>query len=298
MLARLSRTYSQLAVDLSWNGPSPSHGYGDEEAECSGDSLLPPEVDALSQLSLFVPENALETMTGACKRVFNPLRQYVGSALHDDVEKLVTTLYKADPALSADSWEDEDENEDIYVIPFPPSESESASSSTCVPVRGAEPVKETCVEDPSQPRCRGVRDVPVSPAPQRMPPIPRIVITPAPPIRRPDMSCRVPVQDTSFGARLTVPTHSALNASHPPMLAPSFPLAPMHITVRGWTYRQGHWCAVALGLDEQERRGIFSRPVSARRRAAMRKRAAAATRDAATTVSYHQNMFARKKRDP
>ena len=101
--------------------------------------------------------------------------------------------------------------------------------------------------------------------------IPRIVVTPAPPQQSREMSSCVPVQDTCFGARLTVPAHTALNACHPPMAPPSYPYMPLYTTIRSWTYRQGHWCAVVPGLDEQERRGIFSRPINLRRRA-MRKR--------------------------
>lgn len=101
--------------------------------------------------------------------------------------------------------------------------------------------------------------------------IPRIIITPAPPQHFREMSSCVPVQDTSFGSRLTVPSHSALNASHPPLVAPCYPHALIHVSVRAWTYKYGHWCAVAPGIEEQERRGIFSRPMSSRRRA-LRKR--------------------------
>ena len=100
--------------------------------------------------------------------------------------------------------------------------------------------------------------------------IPRIIITPAPPQHFREMSSCVPVQDTSFGSRLTVPSHSALNASHPPLVAPCYPHALIHVSVRAWTYKYGHWCAVAPGIEEQERRGIFSRPMSSRRRALKR----------------------------
>lgn len=123
--------------------------------------------------------------------------------------------------------------------------------------------------------------------------IPTIVITPVD-SQPPEKSSWVPIQDTCFGARLTVPTHSALNAAHPPMVLPSYAFIPLQSFVR-WTYKFGHWCAVPPGLDEQDRKGIFSRPVGIRRRTSlgsMRKRMA---RD--PSHSSRQNSFGRNKRD-
>lgn len=129
---------------------------------------------------------------------------------------------------------------------------------------------EASLSNSPAPSARGVGQPPESPVPQKFS-IPRIVVTPATPQQSREMSSCVPVQDTCFGARLTVPAHTTLNACHPPMAPPSYPYTPLYTTIRSWMYRQGHWCAVVPGLDEQERRGIFSRPINLRRRA-MRKR--------------------------
>lgn len=238
-----------------------------------------------------------------CGKMFSPFCQYVGTRLSTDVEKLVLSIHEADPDFAADMvrvrrrlqflvwlthYLKEDEDEDIYVIPFP-----SPSESSTLPCLPSDESVGLCTEGTSSLLClSGAKDVPeFVRAPQGVL-IPRIIITPAPPQQCREMSSCVPVQDTSFGARLTVPSHSALNTSHPPMAAPFYPHAPLHVTVRNWTYRFGHWCAVAPALDEQERRGIFSRPISARRRK-MRKRAGG-VRDVSVSC---QNVFARTKRD-
>ncbi|KAL5495022.1 hypothetical protein ACEPAI_484 [Sanghuangporus weigelae] len=279
MLARLSRSCSHLA-DLTWsvsrNEPN------DEDGLQAVDELLAPEAIAFSQLSLSVPENALENVAGACGKLFSPLYRYVGSAFTNDVEKVVLALHEADPDFSADS----DEDEDIYVIPFSSLEaSANWSSRTDESVKISE--NEATLSNSPPPSVRGVGHSSERPVPQNIT-VPRIFITLAPPQQTREMSSCVPVQDTCFGARLTVPAHSVLNACHPPMAPPSSPYMPLYTTIRSWAYRQGHWCAVVPGLDEQERRGIFSRPINLRRRA-MRKR-----RDHLVSC---QNLFARSKRD-
>ncbi|OCB85558.1 hypothetical protein A7U60_g7205 [Sanghuangporus baumii] len=252
----------------------------DENGLQVDDDFLAPEAIAFSQLSLSVPENALENVAGACGKLFSPLYRYVGSAFTNDVEKVVLALHEADPDFSADS---QDEDEDIYVISF-----SSSEASVDFVSRTDEPVKnEATLSNSPPPSVRGVGHLSGRPVPQNIT-VPRIVITPAPPRQSREMSSCVPVQDTYFGARLTVPAHTALNACHPPMAPPSSPYMPLYTTIRSWAYRQGHWCAVVPGLDEQERRGIFSRPINLRRRA-MRKR-----RDHAVSC---QNLFARSKRD-
>ncbi|TDL28172.1 hypothetical protein BD410DRAFT_782138 [Rickenella mellea] len=92
--------------------------------------------------------------------------------------------------------------------------------------------------------------------------IPKIVVTLAPPQPR-EASCWIPLQDSSFGMRLTVPSHALLNATHPPMVAAHAKYNPY---IRSWKYERGHWKAVVPALDEQQRRGIFSRPSGLRRR--------------------------------
>jgi hypothetical protein len=92
------------------------------------------------------------------------------------------------------------------------------------------------------------------------PSVPTIVITPCDAQPR-ESSCWVPFQDACFGNRLVVPAHPVVNEVYPPLLARPLPLA------RSWEYTGGHWRAVLPTVDEQVRRGLFSRTLTARRRA-------------------------------
>jgi hypothetical protein len=180
----------------------------------------------------------------------------------------------------------QDEEDEIYVIPFPDSDPQPSPSKVAlvdVPRPYSPPPHPNAGfrsdYDPSTSSTTSSSHAEAPGATQTDSPnsvsIPRIVITLAPPCQEHLASSRVPVQDAAFGGRLTVPSHAyaALNASHPPLLSSTLSnAAPLHVSaVRAWTYRWGHWCAVAHALDEQERRGLFSRPFVARRRG-IRKR--------------------------
>ena len=102
--------------------------------------------------------------------------------------------------------------------------------------------------------------------------LPRIILTPPTPepSETPTFQ-RVPLQDSAYGARLTVPSYSAVNVLHPPMsfnqeifASPFVPLSlsPLAVTVvaKKWEYVNGHWAAVLPSQDEQLRRGLYSRP--------------------------------------
>ncbi|KAI0323093.1 hypothetical protein OF83DRAFT_1090691 [Amylostereum chailletii] len=91
------------------------------------------------------------------------------------------------------------------------------------------------------------------------PAIPTIIITPCDTESR-ESSCWVPLQDACFGQRLVVPSYPVANDVYPPLLAKPRPLA------RKWEYANGHWRAVLPTLDEQVRRGWFSRTIVVRRR--------------------------------
>lgn len=239
---------------------------------------------------------ALETVSSVCGKLLSPLYHYVESVWGDDVEKLVQTLNEADPDIAAvfsypvclaleslrlPGWANtvivlrvQDDDEDIYVI-SEPDESLDVSgsdtprledtpqfpSATSAHYRELKYVKSLVPEcnneaGPSRPRSNTGS-------------IPAIIITPAP-YQAPEKSAWVPIQNTCFGQRLTVPTHTALNTAHPPMLVPAFYHAYSRMSaVRCWTYRLGHWCALVPGLDEQERRGLFSRPLGVRRRSVL-----------------------------
>ncbi|KAF9021748.1 hypothetical protein BDZ89DRAFT_1137786 [Hymenopellis radicata] len=92
--------------------------------------------------------------------------------------------------------------------------------------------------------------------------IPEIIITPCA-TEPPDMSCRVPLQDSAYNQRLTVPSHTSVNHSFPPMRSRAPPIP----SIQNWAWRDGHWQAILPGLEEQSRKGMFSRPTNIRRRA-------------------------------
>ena len=91
------------------------------------------------------------------------------------------------------------------------------------------------------------------------PEIPTIVITPCPTQER-DRSCWVPYRDASFGNRLSVPMHPAVNNVFPPLVAKPAPF------VEHWRFIDGHWRALLPSLEEQMQKGMFSRPALSRRR--------------------------------
>ena len=93
------------------------------------------------------------------------------------------------------------------------------------------------------------------------PSAPIVVINPCPDECR-ETSSWVPYQDAHFGMRLTVPTHTPLNKTHPPLMAES--TSPTRI--ENWQYVDGHWHAVIPLPVEQCRRGMYSRPTRARSR--------------------------------
>lgn len=59
--------------------------------------LKPPDAQALANLSFPLPENTLESVAGACGRVFSPFCRFIGSTLNSDVETLIQSLHEADP---------------------------------------------------------------------------------------------------------------------------------------------------------------------------------------------------------
>jgi len=91
--------------------------------------------------------------------------------------------------------------------------------------------------------------------------VPTILITPCPTLPRYISS--VPLQDASYGNKLTVPGHSHFNSFFPPLNPTSRPVHTPFVT--RWKWEKGHWKAVVPDLETQMWKGWFSRPLSARR---------------------------------
>lgn len=112
----------------------------------------------------------------------------------------------------------------------------------------------------------------ISPQPFDDSKLPQIVLTPPTPepTKTPTFQ-RVPIQDSAYGTRLTVPCYSAVNVLHPPMSfnreIPASPFVPLSfsplaasVVAKKWEYMNGHWAVVLPSQDEQLRRGLYSRP--------------------------------------
>ncbi|PPQ77011.1 hypothetical protein CVT25_014828 [Psilocybe cyanescens] len=97
--------------------------------------------------------------------------------------------------------------------------------------------------------------------PSTHPSTPSIVITLAPSQPR-ETSCCIPYQNQAFGSLLPVPSHPVFNKSHPPMSLDSCILP----SLDKWEWRNGRWEVVLPSLEEQNRRGMFSRAISSKRK--------------------------------
>ncbi|KLO20771.1 hypothetical protein SCHPADRAFT_898023 [Schizopora paradoxa] len=120
--------------------------------------------------------------------------------------------------------------------------------------------------------------------------IPKIIITPAPPHPH-EVSSLVPIQNAAFGSRLTVPSHISFNTAFPPMARPAVTSMP-NAAVHRWTFENGHWCADVPKILDQERLGLFSRPVG------LRRRAKACGRSRKPRTMRDIGVFVRPRRDP
>ncbi|KAF9531833.1 hypothetical protein CPB83DRAFT_903983 [Crepidotus variabilis] len=106
--------------------------------------------------------------------------------------------------------------------------------------------------------------------PSTHPSTPNIIITLAP-SQPGEMSCRVPLQDSAFGDRLTVPLHPTFNNSYPPLVPPKQRLnSHIHTTQLHWESINGRRKTILPSIEEQTQKGMFSKPLSLKRKPARR----------------------------
>ncbi|KAI4528747.1 hypothetical protein K525DRAFT_215734 [Schizophyllum commune Loenen D] len=236
MLASLSSRLLDVRVEYQ---------RGAEEEE---DSTILVDVDALHALSL--PDVLIPGVSGALPSVatrFAGLCTRIYGALGDDIHTLSQAL------LALEDAEDEEADMDE------PSMSKSRRSLHLPHRRQRRRIS-------LRPRPTHLHDTLLLPSPR--PCVPSIVLSPAPPSPFTTAS-RTPWQDAAFGSRLPVSGHPAFNAAHPPLLARPLPGRP---DAWEWRAREGRWVALLPGLDAQAARGLYSRPVSVKRKAARRRR--------------------------
>jgi len=202
------------------------------------------------------------------------------------VDCLVRTMQEADVRVASTSAQEINEDDDAPIYLIPPDTRHLFSEFT-TQIYDSNQRKVSDDLAASYPSLSSeTHEPPTSPAFT----IPKIIITPAPPYTH-DVASLVPIQNSAFGSRLTIPSHISFNAAFPPMAHPGATTIP-YSAIHRWAFENGHWCAVVPKILEQERLGLFSRPLGLRRRAKVCGR----TRKPRTMRDI--GGFARPRRDP
>lgn len=237
MLARLSRGTARL-LDVRLESRDDSSHLPEDEETFSID------INALTKL-LPSPDFPWRRVAGVCEQTISPVYKGIQDMLNEDVENVTRLLYELEPV--------EEEGEMDVKVNY------AAATPASYPTGDTTPLP-TCYH---KRRCSlNALDHPLL-IPATHPSVPSILITPCAPSPRPFFSC-VPLQDASYGNQLVVPGYPHLNSCFAPLI-----MKPGHTPlVEKWQWKEGHWWAVVPDLEVQGRKGWFSRPIRARRRAA------------------------------
>ncbi|KAL0951821.1 hypothetical protein HGRIS_008487 [Hohenbuehelia grisea] len=217
-----------------------------------------------SLLPIPEPAAAWRSIAGMCGQVISPACRSIPGIFLDDFERVAEVLSEVE---SYDEEETEiEERAEPAKVKTPARLSSSPvrrsriadRSSSCSPRSDSSPP-----ERPRRKRRRSSNPHSNFPLviPSTNPSIPTIVIIPADPSPLPTFG-HVPYQDAADGHRLTVPQHPVFNASFPPMTPTPYSLPP----VARWCYKDGHWHALLPDLEEQAKKGVYSRALTTRRR--------------------------------
>uniref|UniRef100_A0A0W0FRT6 Cytochrome p450 n=1 Tax=Moniliophthora roreri TaxID=221103 RepID=A0A0W0FRT6_MONRR len=245
MLARISRSTVQ-ALGLTFPSRNQQRCITAGEPSSGSNSVGRDEEELVIDLDMFQlmrPVQDFIVFAGGCGRTLAPVWNNIQSILVDDVDR-ITQLF-----LELERLDEYDEDEGVD------DESFNRTASKCS-FRYAE----------RPPRIQRHSSHLTRPTiiPSSNPSIPTIIITPCEYHANPSPSpSHVPIQDSAYNTRLTVPCHQpTFNQVFPPMLHPTKKetSAPLPL-VEKWRWRNGHWQAVLPGLEEQARRGLFSRAV-------------------------------------
>ncbi|KIM88706.1 hypothetical protein PILCRDRAFT_2906 [Piloderma croceum F 1598] len=254
MLTLLSRGAARL-FDVQLETPeglSPSEE--DEEA-------LSIDINALTAL-LPSPDVPWRRITDVYGQTISPIYKSIRDMLMEDAEHVARLLSELEPL---EELEVDSQNKASEAAPAVPSLQDPPSSLKARHSRGY-PSPEVATSHPhSHRKRRRSSDSPDHPVliPSTHPSTPSIIITPCATLQCPSSSW-VPLQDASYGNKLAVPGYAHFNSCFAPLI-----LKPGHIPlVECWKWKEGHWWAIIPDLEEQGRKGWFSRPLSGRRRAA------------------------------
>ncbi|KAK7686565.1 hypothetical protein QCA50_010165 [Cerrena zonata] len=207
-------------------------------------SCSPRETEPVLRLSIdglrdTIPNLQWSKVARKCVSTVAPLYTAVRDTLHNDVEHLTQLFIELETSYDSDTLHDGGYVSELQA-------SETSCSEIFSPSEMAIDESESSTGEPFTIH-------------SSHPEIPSIVITPCPSQER-DRSCWVPFQDASFGNRLSVPMHLAVNDVFPPLVAKPIPF------VEHWRFVDGHWMALLPTLEEQMQKGMFSRPTLSRRR--------------------------------
>lgn len=217
------------------------------------------------------PDAAWKSMAGT----LSPMYSKISSLISEDAQNLAGII----SGLEASGLEDIEEGDD-ETLPINVNASVIQNSFTnaekLIPCRTRQRIipRASCRQGINRKRRRSPspNDNLTLIHPSTHPSVPTVIISPAPPQNR-ETSCWVPLQNSQFSNRLTVPLYHCINDSHPPLIRPNQhchtnrhtghpPLA----AVDHWEYQNGHWEAVLPTLVNQIQRGLFSRPIIQKRR--------------------------------
>jgi len=219
------------------------------------EDILVIDLDSFRNLVFPLPNDAWRRIVD-CGRTLPPVYRTLQSALSNDFANVVRVLSDVEPSWDCDVF---DEVADDFDDPCPM----NLGSSYVEP----EPYV------PLQPHIHRKRwrrslstDEYYRKTSNSRSSVPTIVVTPCEP-QKPEISCRVPLQNCAFGSRLTVPRHPVFNQVFPP-------LSPSPHTLfanKRWRWQDGHWQATLPSLEEQAQKGLFSRALVVRRRSRRRR---------------------------
>lgn len=214
------------------------------------------DIDAIKSLVLPLPNipwHSVTSVAGLCGRTITPMYKSIQNMLREDTEHVARLFSELEP-LDADAHEDFE------------SCVQSTRWTNAVSGCGSnKPLSRDIL------RYRQMGPLSSSDHPLIVPSthssIPTIIITPPHLPESNETFCRVPFQDSSFGNRLTLPAHPAFNEAFPPLIPTPYPLAPI---AQNWTWVDGHWQAVLPTLEEQARKGMFSKALMVKRKSCRR----------------------------